>query len=169
MPFLGKTQKDTILTKSSQLLPCTIQRIGMASLEYQDTTGKIAYQELFQIQWYSQQGRRTAGRSRAKEINLHKKDTVNLSEEMTYLRNCLTKFHTQYTTGLSLTLVGTALGASTLFVTKDPIFRQQLGIGSAILLLAGFGCSMDAHKWIGRAGWGVSGKGNSVEIHYRFR
>lgn len=162
-------QQDTLFTKSSRLIPCTIQRIGMASIDYKDSIGRILSQDLFQLRWYSKNGTRVAGRTRGSDFTASRKDTVNISEEITYLRTCLNKFHTQYTTGLSLTIVGTALGATTLFITKDEVFRQQLGIGGAILLLAGLGCSIDAHKWLGRAGWGVSGKGNSVEIHYRFK
>lgn len=162
-------QQDTIQTKNERLITCNILHVGMASIEYKDQSEKIKYIDLFQVQWFSNNGKRSEGRSRSKEVVTMKKDTVNLTEELTYLRFCLTKFHNQYTTGQSITFFGTALGATSLFITKDQVFRQQLGIGGLVILLVGIGCTIDAHKWLGRAGWGVSGKGNSVEVHYRFK
>lgn len=167
--FVFYAQQDTILTKNDRRIVCHILHVGLASIEYQEQLNAVCYLDLYQVQWYFSNGKRNEGKSRSKEVLTLKKDTVNLTEELTYLRFCLTKFHTQYTTGQSITFIGTALAASSIFITKDQVFRQQMGIAGIVILLVGLGCSVDAHKWLGRAGWGVSGKGNSVEVHYRFR
>lgn len=162
-------QQDTLLTKRNKLIPCTIHRIGFVGIEYSDSSSKNLSHEILQLQWYSIKGLRIQARSRESDFLTITKDSANLSEEIIHLRTCLNKFHSQYTTGLSITMIGAALGASTLFISKDEIFRKQLGLGGAILLLTGLGCSIDAHKWIGRAGWGVSGNGSNFAIHYRFK
>jgi hypothetical protein len=162
-------QQDTLFTKSNRIIPCTIMNVGLVSLEYREKSDTLKHIDLFQLRQYSQNGARKLTRSRINELNKGGiKDTVNVGEELAHLRYCLSKFHTQYTTGLSISLVGGALAGSSFFITKDATFRQQLGIGGVVILLAGLGCSMDAHRWLGKAGWGVSGKGSNVEIHYRF-
>jgi hypothetical protein len=162
-------QNDTIFTKSNKTIACHILRVGQMSVEYSDSLGLDKFMDLYSISFYSKNGTRTIGKSRSGFESIKKIDSVNVSEELNYMRFCFTKFNQQYTTGLSITLVGAALGGSSFFITKDKTFREEIGLGGLVVFLVGFGCSLDAHKWIGRAGWGVSGKGNMVEVRYRFK
>ena len=96
-------------------------------------------------------------------------DTVSISDELIYMRNCLSKFHNQYSTGMSLTLIGGALAGSSYFIKGDERLRSTLGIGDIVMMLIGTATVFDSHKWVAKAGWGIAGKGNTVKIVYRFK
>lgn len=164
-----EAQTDTISTKNGRTIRCHIIGVGQMSLEYTDISNKDCYIDLYSVSYYVKNGVRHNGLSRSGMGTNLKIDTVNVSEELNYLRFCMNKFHLQYTTGLTVTFIGAALAGASVFMSADNNFKQELGIGGAAILLIGFGWTVDAHKWIGRAGWGVSGKGNMVEIHYRFK
>jgi len=162
-------QNDTIFTKQKLIIPCTISLETYNSLEYTDAVGKTQWIDLFSIEKYSKNGIRIKGGAKPKNTMYTKTDTVDISAELLHLRTCMSKFHTQYTAGFSFMLIGGSLMGTSLFFDQGDNLRTGLGIGGAVFVMVGIVTSIDAHKWMQRAGLGISGKGNSVEIVYRLK
>lgn len=152
------------------MIVCRITVINNHTIYYMDKDEVGKFVELNRVRAYTRNGVRKNPERRS-EPRLSNKviDTVNVSDELFYMRNCLSRFHTQYTTGMSITLIGGALTATSFFLESDQSVQRAFGIGGAVIMLVGIATSMDAHKWINRAGWGVGGKGNMVEVRYRFK
>ena len=170
LPFRILAQNDTILQKNGVIIPCRITQVNNHKIFYIDKQQIGRFTELRQVDWYSQSGtRQKPPVDNYEPQSLRRIDSVNVSDELTFMRNCFTKFHTQYNTGVSLILVGGAITGSSYFISSDDNLQKYLGIGGIVMMLAGGVFVIDAHKWFNRAGWGVSGKGNMVEVRYRFK
>lgn len=165
--FTSAGQSDSIALKSGIKFPCQISAVSHAAIEYKDLSGNNRFIDLFKVAYYVKNNQRFVGKSRVGLDLTSQTDSVNISEEIAYMRYCMQKFHSQYTTGLSLSLVGSALMASTLFLGKENPFKQEIGLGGAVIGLVGFGITIDAHKWFLKASWGVGGKGGRVTTSYR--
>jgi len=163
------SQRDTICTKKLDTIPCIILKAGSQYIEYKDKTGREKTIETFQVKWYSYKGTKLIVPKKGGLFATHLTDTVNGGDELRHLRFCLHKFHNQYSTGMSLTMIGGVATASSFFMSQDNPIKNGLGIGGLLVMVTGTLFTFDAHKWIGRAGWGVNGKGNEIEIYYRFR
>jgi len=162
-------QDDTIFTKQKLVIPCTIILETYNSIEYTHADGDALQIDLFRVEKYSKNGTRIKGGAKPKNVLIKRTDTVDISAELLHLRTCMSKFHAQYTTGLSFMLIGGSLMGTSLFFDQGDNMRTGLGIGGVVIALVGIATSVDAHKWMQRAGLGVSGKGNSVEIIYRLK
>jgi hypothetical protein len=169
-PFRLLTQNDTILQKNGVITPCRITQVNNHKIFYIDKQEIGRFTELKQVDWYSQNGARQKPPVESyKPQSMRRIDSVNVSDELAFMRTCLTKFHAQYNTGISLILVGGAITGSSYFISTDDNLQKYLGIGGIAMMLVGGVFVIDAHKWFNRAGWGVSGKGNMVEVRYRFK
>ncbi|MDI1355154.1 MAG: hypothetical protein PSX36_09555 [bacterium] len=164
------SQPDTIFKKDDQKISCRITAVNSNAIFYLDKEELGRFVELSKVKSYIRNGVRKDPAHRI-ELGMSAKviDTVNVSDELVYMRTCLTRFHTQYTTGMSLSLIGGALTASSFLLEDNQSVQQVLGISGAVILLVGIATSFDAHKWVARAGWGIGGKGNMVEVRYRFK
>lgn len=165
----GHSQQDSIRLKNGIAIPCHILKVSHAAIELEDYLHQQRFIDLYTVSYYVKDGIKTAGKSRVGIVAERVGDTVNVSEELAYMRFCMQKFHAQYTTGLSITLLGGALAASSLFLPENNLLKEEMGIGGVVITVVGLGVSMDAHKWFSRAGWGVSGKGNRMKVVYRFK
>jgi hypothetical protein len=163
------SQQDSIRLKNGIAIPCHILKVTQAVIELEDQLHTQRYIDLYTVRYYIKDGIKTEGKTRVGIVAERVGDTVNVSEELAYMRFCMSKFHAQYTTGLSITLLGGALAASSLFLPENNLLKEEMGIGGVVITIVGLGVSMDAHKWFSRAGWGVSGKGNRMKVVYRFK
>ena len=95
-----------------------------------------------------------------------RKDVV-ITDELIYLRKCLSASHSEYKTGSTLLISGIALSGLGIYLsTKNTNALPVVYIGSAICVLGEI-FMIDSHKWIGRAGIGVGG--NGVLITYKLK
>jgi len=164
------SQTDTIFKKDKQEIICRITMVNNHAIFYVDKNEVGRFIEFNKVSLYSRNGQRKDPLQNTNVPPTTKiVDSVNVSDELVYMRTCLTKFHTQYTTGLSITLIGGALAGTSVFIECDELTKQAVGIGGLVIMLVGVATTFDSHKWINRAGWGVSGKGNMVEVRYRFK
>jgi hypothetical protein len=166
-PLCCCAQNDTLCKRSTELIPCTISNVGSRRIHFIDKQQNGRSVELETLSWYSRSGVRT--RLYHPRLSPLPTDSVDVSAELAYLRNCMSKFHSQYTTGVGITLIGGALAGSSFFISGDENLEKIMGIGGVVMMVVGTAVSIDAHRWFGKAGWGVSGKGNMVEVRYRFR
>lgn len=164
-----QAQRDTICTRQDQLIPCVIYKSSTGFIEYGDARLRSRTIDMHMVKWYSYKGQRTVPRLNGGLLNTQALDTVDAGDELRHLRFCLDKFHKQYTTGMTLDLVGGIATAGAVFLPPDHPSRKALGIGGIALMVAGTIVIFDAHKWIGRAALGVNAKGNSIEVYYKFK
>ena len=168
--FSMGSQTDTIFKKDKQVIVGRITVVNTNKIFYMDRDEIGRFVELNKVNFYSRNGIRIDPQKKSVTgLSNMVIDTVNVSDELFYMRNCLTKFHSEYTTGLSITLIGGALAGTSLLLQEDQTIRTALGIGGMVIMMVGIATTFDAHKWLHRAGLGVSGKGNGVEIRYRLK
>lgn len=165
----SSAQTDTIVLKSKLSIPCHILKVGHAAIEFTDLAGHERFIDIYTVNYYFKDGQKHEGKTRVGISAERSGDTVNVSDEIAYMRFCMNKFHNQYTTGLTVTLIGGALAGTSLFLSNDVQLKQEVSIGGVVMTLVGLGISMDAHKWFAKAAWGVSGKGNRMQVVYRFK
>jgi hypothetical protein len=163
-------QSDTIFLKDRTITACRIHFVGPNSIEYSTFSEQKQILPLYDVLLYSRNGVRTAVGGRMALVHKPGKvDSVNVSDELTHIRYCISNFHKQYTNGLSVVLIGGALTGASFFLPSGEDSQKLLGAGGIIMMIIGTAITIDSHKWFGRAGWGVSGKGNMVEVRYRFK
>ncbi len=163
------SQTDTIFKTNLETINCRITAVNQHKIFYLDQKETGRYVDLVKVLWYSRDGKRKVPELSGINRTGSKIDSVNISDEVAYMRSCMSKFHTQYTTGLSISLIGGALAGTSAFIIGDETTQQITGIGGLVMMLVGVGVTIDAHRWFGKAGWGVSGKGNMVQVRYRFK
>ncbi len=106
---------------------------------------------------------------------------VNVVDELNFLKNNLSKSHSEYKTGLKISLAGLGvIGAGALISTfknvthnnyktmmSTTIEMNQIGAGvicfGILGELVGRVIMIDSHKWLGRASVGIGGKGVTVK------
>lgn len=97
-------------------------------------------------------------------------DTVNLTQEIDYMKNCFRKSQAQFNSGSYCVYTGIGLGGIGVLLSanKEPVALPLIGVGG-VLSLIGTILMIDSHKWIGKAGLGINGKGNTISVYYRFK
>lgn len=162
-------QNDTLFKTDRSIIPCSITYINKHTLYYIDVLKVGQSSPLPELVAYSLSGKRTMVNIKMPAMRLGPTDSVNITDELAHMRDCFSKFHKQYSTGISITLVGGALAVTSTFIKGDETVQSVLGIGGMVMMVIGAATVIDAHKYFSKAGWGLSGKGNSAGVRYRFK
>jgi hypothetical protein len=164
IPFLSFAQKDTVFTQSGGSIPCSITFVNSNNIFYNTKSSDGNMIEMFKVKAFSQNGKRSSSVT----ISPVYEQTVTVAQEFEYMRNCFARQHAQYITGTAIGCIGIATVGGSFFINTDENApRTFAGIGSALIFI-GTIVVMDSHKWVKRAALGVSGKGSSVAIFYKF-
>ena len=94
--------------------------------------------------------------------------TVSVSDEFQYMQNCFARQHSQFLTGSVISAIGLGITGASFYVETDANAPKVMAIGGACLMFIGTVVIIDSHKWFKKASLGVSGKGNSVNVYYKF-
>lgn len=98
-------------------------------------------------------------------IDSLKTEITKTQNELIYVQANLSKFQKQYRTGTIITFVGGAVatgGLITTINTETTNYQYLLVIGGIISTI-GFIMQIDSHKWIGKAGIGITENGLTIK------
>lgn len=173
IPFVARlqAQQDTIFRVSGPAIVCTITHIEAEYIYFDVYKSKDRYIHKENVLYYSVNGKReNALVPMAYQPGGSLKDTVILSQELDFMKQCLRKCHKEYIIGLSA--IG---GAALLNVTGGLLLEGSAEVGITMIFLgvvsfiAGEYMMIDSHKWINRAGLGLTGRGGQVGVYYRLK
>ena len=162
--FLISQKNDTICSSATGVFACKITLVNDQNIFYDQE-----FVSLDKVLWYSRSGVRTFLK------NEKKVDYVDIGAEINYMRMCLRKNHNEWKSGVICQVFGTGVAAagaaliSTTEVNSTSDLGTQIGIAGGLLALVGQIIVLDSHKWIGRAGAGVSLNQNGIGVLYRFK
>lgn len=94
--------------------------------------------------------------------------TVTVKDEFDYIKNCLARQHGQFVAGSTICAIGLATTGTSFIIETDANAPKVIAAGGAALMFIGTIIIMDSHKWFKKASLGVSGKGNAVNVYYKF-
>jgi hypothetical protein len=169
--FLG-AQNDTIFRKEGSSISTRITLVTEQSIYYLLSTGDGAEIDLNEVRMYSQSGIRYDPQLVSSQIQKSKTtvDTVYISKELYYLKHCLRKGHVEFLNGTATMCFGiTFTSFGTYLAVNEQSGAAPLLVIGSVLSTIGTIIMIDSHKWFGRAGQGVNGKGNEKAIYYKFK
>lgn len=172
-PLFSYSQNDTIFTKEGKVIVGQITLINDQNVFYMNKKGYEETVHLSKTNYYVKGGIKSIVNyvDNSNQITiLNSTDTVNLTQEINYMRNCLLKSYNQFKIGAISFCSGIAVsGIGVALISKQSQLSLPLyGLGGLVSII-GAAIMIDSHKWIGKAGLGMSGKGDSVTIYYRFK
>jgi hypothetical protein len=162
--FLISQKNDTICSSATGVFACKITLINDQNIFYDQE-----FVSLDKVLWYSRSGVRTFLK------NEKKVDYVDIGAEINYMRMCLRKNHNEWKAGTLCQVFGTFIAASGVFLIQTAEVKStsdqgtQFTIVGGLLALVGQIIVLDSHKWINRAGAGVSLNENGIGVLYRFK
>lgn len=168
------SQTDTIVTRKGKAIICTITLVNPLKIYFKNRMDDMDDIEIYKIYYIVQNGKKKY----ADEINSENfsgiintkstHDSVLVSNELKYMKNCFRKCHNEYVVGASTVLCGVLISLSGAYMTSsgkgDSTFI--ISFGGAITMAGGI-VMFDSHKWIGRAGIGITGNGISVKYIFK--
>jgi hypothetical protein len=166
-------KSDTIFTARLDTILCTINIIDQNSIYYTTLNNKQEEIALKRVLYYVKQPIvAVAGPSIPILINDNRPplDSVLMSQEINYMKTCFTNFHSQYKKGVAISIIGIAISATGGFLMNQESstdFEQAVVGAGALTTLIGGIVTINSHKWIGRAGLGLTG--NGIGVRYIFK
>jgi len=164
-------QPDTIVTKKGKKIICEITNHNAAEIYY-----RIEDIPFNKVEYIVEKGKKKFADNIANENVISLADTktahdsIMISRELEYMKNCFRSSHREYVAGATTSLCGILIGIVGLKFATDPKSSDSgvavSAVAGAITLTGGI-IMFDSHKWIGRAGMGITG--NGIGVKYIFK
>lgn len=169
-------QTDTIVTKRGKTIICEITNHNASEIYYSIEQNRIEGIPLNKVNYIIEKGKKKYAdeifnQNFAGIINTKSShDSIMISHELEYMKNCFRSSHKEYVAGGTTALCGILIAIVGLRFSADPK-QNDMGLavsalGGAVSLTGGI-IMFDSHKWIGRAGMGITG--NGVGVKYIFK
>lgn len=170
------SQTDTIFRKDGKKTICTITVINQKTIYYKIKGEDIEEIDLSKVAHFTQLGKTQQA------VNIQKKflmlsdtskliqDSVLVSNELEFMKNCFKKHHQEHNIGGLTTLFGIGISVAGIVVgtyPKQADAARALFVVGGVISLIGQITMFDSHKWIGRAGLGINGNGLSVRYVFK--
>lgn len=95
------------------------------------------------------------------------KDSVNITDELNYMKTCLGNHHKEFSFGTVIFCFGAGLGFTTTAMNVPKNEKNALYIGSSIIAMGGAILMMHSNLYFKRASLGLNG--NGISVKYRFK
>lgn len=90
-------------------------------------------------------------------------DTVSITEQVDYMRKCFIKSNEKYVLSKFVKFFSvTPIIAGSAVLVSDPNLATFFFVLGGGLQIAGFAIDMSSHRWLKKAGYGLSGRLNGV-------
>jgi hypothetical protein len=168
---------DTIITRGLDTILCTITKTDSNTIYYTTLDLKLKNIERAKVFSYVEQRFYVPPVPKPPKpipivVEERKQilDSVMMSQEIDYMKTCFTNYHKAYNQGAAVSVIGLTLATTSGILlankTETKLEYAMLGLGG-VTSAVGMIIIIDSHKWMGRAGLGITG--NGVGVRYIFK